>query len=141
MTNLEKEQRKALRESLVIKQDYLCGLCGERLDINNAVLDHDHDTGRVRAALHNGCNRAEGIFAKALRWMPKGDFSLRLTQILMFWSKSYNHMPYMPGHKFPEHSKIAKLKREMKSAQRQATKDRKKSEILLLKSIINGRYR
>ena len=47
---------KPLREELLKEQNYRCGLCGENLSIEEAVLDHDHKTGAIRKTIHRGCN-------------------------------------------------------------------------------------
>ena len=44
------------------EQDGLCGICGKpeyivmRGETKRLVIDHDHDTGKVRALLCDGCN-------------------------------------------------------------------------------------
>ena len=48
-------------KQLANKQGGRCGVCGlppSRRDI--LVLDHNHDTGFIRGALHRSCNGAEG---------------------------------------------------------------------------------
>lgn len=44
----------------VVSQGETCALCKLPLPAAKAVLDHDHSTGAVRAALHNGCNALLG---------------------------------------------------------------------------------
>lgn len=48
-----------LRLSLLEDQGYCCSLCGD-ICIEDAVLDHDHKTGLIRAVLHRGCNAMLG---------------------------------------------------------------------------------
>lgn len=46
---------------LTKKQGGKCAVCGFPFtQRDRPVLDHDHDTGRVRGVLHNSCNGAEG---------------------------------------------------------------------------------
>lgn len=46
-------------EDIKQAQGYRCALCGKRKKL---VVDHDHDTGKVRAALCHGCNVGLGRF-------------------------------------------------------------------------------
>ena len=46
---------------LVHAQDNKCAVCGHYFTKRDrAVLDHCHDKGYIRGALHNSCNGAEG---------------------------------------------------------------------------------
>jgi hypothetical protein len=53
-----------------------CGICGTHLDL---VIDHCHETGRIRGALCRRCNVAIGqlndnptLVSKALEWLTNG---------------------------------------------------------------------
>ena len=60
------------REQLLADQGGKCALCGLPCSSDEAVLDHDHDTGRIRGLLHRSCNAAEGkISNAAARWGAK----------------------------------------------------------------------
>ena len=48
------------REQLLADQGGKCALCGLPCSSDEAVLDHDHDTGAIRGALHRGCNALLG---------------------------------------------------------------------------------
>jgi hypothetical protein len=50
---------KPYRERLLLEQHNVCGLCGDII-IDDAVLDHDHKTGKIRTVLHRGCNAMLG---------------------------------------------------------------------------------
>ncbi len=47
------------RQSLLAQQGGCCALCLEPI-LDDAVLDHDHKTGLIRAVLHRGCNALLG---------------------------------------------------------------------------------
>ena len=48
------------RAEMLKAQGHKCALCGLPLSADKAVLDHDHKTGIVRAALHASCNSLLG---------------------------------------------------------------------------------
>lgn len=64
---------KTLREKLLAEQHNLCAVCGEPLDANEAVLDHDHKTGKIRSVLHRGCN---AMLGKIENNMPRNRMNL-----------------------------------------------------------------
>ena len=81
-----------IRRMLIANQHGVCPICEKDLTMVksiNVVVDHDHDTGAVRAAMHRGCNRAEGIVLNALtRWgKAKSKVSVihTLERLLSFW--------------------------------------------------------
>jgi hypothetical protein len=76
---LKTTEIKAFRESLWSKQLECCALCGEHIEITEAVLDHDHRSGLIRGVLHRGCNSLLGKIENA---MPRSRVDLgRLSQI------------------------------------------------------------
>lgn len=58
MQRLKVSEVGPIRERLIVQQGGRCALC--QLPITQPVLDHDHTTGAVRGALHNGCNALLG---------------------------------------------------------------------------------
>jgi Autographiviridae endonuclease VII len=48
------------RNRLLAEQGGRCGICSGQCSVDNAVLDHCHATGSVRAAVHRGCNSLLG---------------------------------------------------------------------------------
>ena len=56
-----------VKKALITRQKGVCPICGgdlTRVASKNVVVDHDHKTGVVRAALHRGCNGLEGRVLK-----------------------------------------------------------------------------
>jgi hypothetical protein len=47
---------KPLREQILQEQQGLCAICHDPVVASEAVLDHCHRTGYIRAVLHRGCN-------------------------------------------------------------------------------------
>jgi len=50
----------AFRNELLAKQGGKCAICQLPCSTGQAVLDHDHSTGAIRATLHRGCNALLG---------------------------------------------------------------------------------
>lgn len=58
---------------LVSRQDRKCAICGLPFTARDgAVLDHDHETGFIRDAIHRSCNGAEGKVKVKARLGHKG---------------------------------------------------------------------
>lgn len=58
---LKTSEVASVLQQLVKKQDMKCGICGQFFTKRDyAVLDHNHDTGFIRGAIHNSCNGTEG---------------------------------------------------------------------------------
>ena len=58
-TKLRYREIAQVRQQRLDQQQGNCSLCGEIID-GDAVLDHDHQTGRIRQVLHRGCNALLG---------------------------------------------------------------------------------
>ena len=133
------QRRKEIRDRLYQKQGGCCGLCHRHIEPKDAVLDHDHSTGKVRAVLHRGCNSLEGKMTNAIkRFTPE----LTTTQA-MDCLQAYTYTQgteYMPGHDFPEQKEIRRLQREIKKAKKASTIEAKKSWIRTLREDIQYKY-
>jgi hypothetical protein len=58
---LKTNEVASILSQMVKKQDNKCAICGQYFTQRDyAVLDHSHDTGFIRGALHNSCNGTEG---------------------------------------------------------------------------------
>jgi hypothetical protein len=64
---LKAKDVKTVRKALLEKQGFFCAICKLPCTEEQAVLDHDHTHGHVRAVLHRGCNAAEGKVMNTLR--------------------------------------------------------------------------
>jgi hypothetical protein len=56
LIKLRPKDIKATREQILQEQNGLCAICYEPVLADEAVLDHCHKTGYIRAVLHRGCN-------------------------------------------------------------------------------------
>lgn len=57
---LKSKEVKTTRALLLEQQRGLCAICGLPVMVEDAVLDHCHKGGHVRAVLHRGCNALLG---------------------------------------------------------------------------------
>lgn len=116
----------AVTTALVKAQGGLCAVCGERFtNWDKPVLDHDHNTGRVRGALHNSCNGTEGRVKKIAQRGHKGvssaDFVIGLGKYLD------KHQTPQTQLIHPEH-KSEDQKREARNKKAREARRRKKLE-------------
>lgn len=68
--------RPAEYDQLLKEQDGRCGVCGDRPEHERLVVDHCHDTDRVRGLLCRRCNAAIGglrdsaeLLQRAIEWL------------------------------------------------------------------------
>lgn len=107
------------RRKLHKEQGGLCPLCGKDIDLRikgEGVLDHDHDTGRIRGLLHRSCNAAEGKVANAAgRWGAKStkyaDIVPFLAALVIYLQQPQSRYVY-PYHKTPEELILEKRKKD-----------------------------
>lgn len=58
-----------VRKELEKRNNGHCEICHKQFTAYDAaVLDHDHDTGQIRGAIHRSCNAAEGKVRTKARW-------------------------------------------------------------------------
>ena len=67
-----KDYNKMLKE-----QGYHCAICGMKEDKRRLSIDHDHNTGTVRALLCSGCNKGLGLFMDSYELLNKASSYLR----------------------------------------------------------------
>jgi hypothetical protein len=84
-------------------QDYACALCGDEIEVSEAVLDHDHKTGRIRRVLHRGCN---SMLGKIENNMPRSRIDLNRLKsftenLIQYITDSHTEILH-PTHKEPK---------------------------------------
>jgi len=108
---LKPKDIKPLREQILQEQQGLCAICHECIEPNQAVLDHDHATGYVRAVLHRGCN----AFIGHMENNQKRNLitAQRLQTILANFQLYINshRLIVHPSHRTPEERKARAKKR------------------------------
>lgn len=115
---LARSGMRAYVARLLKEQGGLCPLCRKPIDLHEkgeGVLDHDHDTGRIRGVLHRSCNAAEGkISNAAARWGAKSakyaDIVPYLENLVAYLKATPKPVIY-PMHKTVDERKEAQLKR------------------------------
>ena len=97
---------KEYREQTLSSQDHRCGLCGEHVPKDEAVLDHDHKSGKIRKVLHRGCN---ALLGKVENNMARNHVDLLRLELICSNLASYISTDWTdvthPTHKTPEEKK------------------------------------
>lgn len=122
---IKPKEIKALRESILAEQRGACAICHEQLDPAEAVLDHCHKTGYIRAVLHRGCNAYIGHLENNMarnRITPA-----RLLKILANFMLYINthRLIIHPTHLTPE-ERLARTKKRAAAKRKKAKKVAKK---------------
>lgn len=121
-TRLVKLARSMMRSHahrLLKEQGGLCPLCSRPIDLTikgEGVIDHDHDSGRIRGLLHRSCNAAEGkISNAAARWGAKSskyeDIIPYLENLVAYLKKPQSNYIY-PMHKTADEKKLERNKKQ-----------------------------
>ncbi len=143
------EKVQLIREEMLEVQGGVCPICTKAIQPEQAVLDHCHKNGHVRAVLHRSCNVGEAKMERLVRryfaldvkeGKSKENVLSLLANLMTFWEVDYSNNPYHPGHRFPEHKRISQLRKEIKKAKMLTTKVRKKEEIKQLQLKIKEKY-
>lgn len=87
------------RASLLAQQGGCCALCLEPI-VDDAVLDHCHRTGLIRAVLHRGCNALLGKLENNLKRNKMTESRLRnwTNNVLGYMGKQHTELIH-PTHK------------------------------------------
>jgi hypothetical protein len=124
MNRLKQKDIKQYRLQMIKSQGGMCPLCQSELLPEEACLDHDHDTGHVRFALHRSCNSAEGRIVSWAKRSRATDPYFFLKNLYDLHRKDYSSNPLHPAHLTPTEKEIKKLKKHKKKLKTQRGKDR-----------------
>ncbi len=64
-------------EKLYVGQNGCCALCGKTVAYNRVSTDHDHETGKVRGLLCQGCNTGIGLLGDNIEGLQRAIEYLR----------------------------------------------------------------
>lgn len=113
---LKPKDIKPLREQILVEQLNRCAICQEAVLPEEAVLDHCHKTGYIRAVLHRGCNAYIGHMENNLarNKITPARLQAILDNFLIYIN---SHRLYIhPTHKTKEEKNaLAKLRRKRRS--------------------------
>lgn len=115
---------KAYREELWLAQGKRCALSGYTISLAEAVLDHDHSTGRVRGVLHRGINSLLGKIENSYRRYGVSLPALRAIApvVAAYIERDYNDRVLHPTHRTEEE------KRERRNALARKARAKKKEQ-------------
>ena len=114
MRKLKTSEIASTRAQMLEAQLGRCRLCRLPLPASKAVLDHDHETGIVRAVLHSGCNSLLGKVENNYRRYGVsnlGAFCTGLTQYLAEHSTPKADAVLHPTHRTDEEMRLLRNKR------------------------------
>lgn len=112
MQRLTAAQVPVVLKQLVAKQGNKCAICGHHFTMRDgAVLDHDHDSGYIRGAIHRSCNQAEGkaktVGHRGHTGVSSYDYLIGLGKYLeLHKTPKYNFLH--PTHKTETEKRLAK---------------------------------
>ena len=116
-SRLKQKDVKSTRFKLLEQQGRLCAICHFECTDEQAVLDHYHKGGHVRAVLHRGCN---ALFGRVENNAPR--HGLRGEQLIQFLLGAAQYLKdhevnqtglLHPTHRTPE-EKAARAKKRAK---------------------------
>lgn len=116
-SEIAEERRRRLAE-----QGGRCALCKETVRQDEAVLDHCHKSGRIRAVLHRGCNACLGHIENNMPRHKLTDIrrlSAFLRSIPAYLWADYQHEPLHHTHRTEEEKR---LKRNAKARKARVAK-------------------
>lgn len=66
-------------------QNGICPLCAQPINVpTDGVLDHDHNTGLIRATLHDGCNKSLGFFEAITKIISPEEATKRMVDYINY---------------------------------------------------------
>lgn len=134
---LTRSQLRPLGMRMLQEQGGVCPLCRKPVDLSvkgEVVVDHDHETGQVRGALHRSCNAALGKMDNAVgRWGAK---SMSYAAIIPWLAAAlaYYQQPLQP-YIYPTHQ-TEEEKRVAANAKARRTRATRKAREVVRKSVV-----
>jgi len=128
MTNprkLKSKEVKPVRQAMLESQAYSCAICKLSVEEDQAVLDHCHRGGHVRAVLHRSCN---SLLGKVENNAPR--YGMKVEQLVGFLNGAAayldTHRENQTGLIHPTHfTAEEKVERRKAKVKRQREKQKK----------------
>ena len=134
MKKLKQKELKEYREKKLEAQSGICPICSMPID-SDPVLDHDHVDGYCRDVLHRHCNAIEGKLANWFKSFGQDvDPDTLFEGLKQYRKKDFSDNPLHFKHKTENEKQIRVLKRRLRKAKRDSTKERIKNQIKELQS-------
>lgn len=109
---LQSKEIKSTRLRLIEEQNRICPLCQTQiLDSDIIHLDHDHQAGHIRAALHGACNLGLGKVERAARMTRSPKQFIANLQAYLELHATSQHGLIHPNKLTPE-ERLNKMKRK-----------------------------
>lgn len=124
LKRLKQKDLKDFRLSQLLTQGGVCPLCKQKIQVDEAVLDHCHKSGHVRRVLHRACNSAEGRVMKWAYTSKHYDPIEFLLNLIDYHKIDYTDQPWHPKHLTPNEKEIKKLTKKQRSMKKQETRDK-----------------
>jgi len=125
LVKMKRSDLSKVRDELIAKQGGRCPICGipfSGVTKQDIVVDHNHKTGVVRAALHRGCNRVEGsVLGTITQWGKAPTMEVviaSMKRLISFWelhSTDQTGIVYY-GHKTANEKTLALNKKRRRKA-------------------------
>lgn len=120
------KQAAELRAEWLAKQGGRCALSGYTITAREAVLDHDHATGKCRGVLHRGVNSLLGKVENNYRRMgvSLAQAQAALSNIVAYLTRDYSENPEYHTHRTADEKRLkanAAARKRRAAAKGQAT--------------------
>jgi len=106
---LKNKDIKEYRLRRLKEQQGICPLCGTYIAEDEAVLDHNHATGKIRQVLHRSCNQSEGRIKSWIDRSRGSDQILFLKNLVIYLETEYTDNPEHPIHLVEMHKKFKRM--------------------------------
>lgn len=117
MKKLKASEVAAYRNLKLQDQGGRCAMCSYPCSTEQAVLDHDHETGAVRGVAHRGCNAVEGKIVNSYRRYGVPCLPAFLNGLARYHQKHLTNITGLlhPTHKTDDEKRLARNEKARKA--------------------------
>lgn len=126
---IKQSEIKVYREQLLKEQGYICPLCKTKITKQEATLDHDHETGKIRQVLHRSCNQAEGRILSWAKRSRSSDPKGFVRNLVQYWEGDFSQNRTHPKHLSDAERELTALRRKLRRLKSPAAIKRVKTNI------------